>query len=169
MIHKLEKNIISAEERVELISAIENLHTFSKIINRTRRRDIGTFTQRKPVTVEVPFTRAQRKLHDEILIITHEILSNIHCTENTKFMMTTIRRQTASCLFGLVPMLEDILYRHMDEFVDGEYISDISGLCPVDAKTVRKHIEEIIKYAGELPKEDPKPEPKKEESSWWPF
>ncbi len=155
-IHKLEKETISEEERVELISEIENLHTFSKIINRTRRRDIGTFTQRKPITIEVPFTDAQKELHDEILSITHEILSTIHCTENTKFMMTTIRRQTASCLFGLVPMLEDILYRHMDEYVDEEYVSDITGLRPSDEKPVRERIEKIIEYAKKLPKEDPK-------------
>ena len=30
-------------------------------------------------------------------------------------MMTTIRRQAASCLYGLAPLLEDILNRHLDE------------------------------------------------------
>ena len=155
-IHKLEKDTISEEEQVELISEIENLHTFSKIINRTRRRDIGTFTQRKPITVEVPFTGPQKELHDEILSITHQILSTIHCTENTKFMMTTIRRQSASCLFGLVPMLEDILYRHMDEYIDEEYVSAITSLKPSDERPVRERIESIIEYARKLPKEDPK-------------
>ena len=30
-------------------------------------------------------------------------------------MMTTLRRQLASCLHGLEPLLEDILHRHLDE------------------------------------------------------
>ena len=39
----LEKDAISMEERVQLISDIENMHTFSNLISRTRRRDIGEF------------------------------------------------------------------------------------------------------------------------------
>ena len=30
-------------------------------------------------------------------------------------MMSTLRRQLASCLYGLEPLLEDILTRHLDE------------------------------------------------------
>lgn len=37
------KEQITMEERVELINNIEELHTFAGIINRTRRRDIGSF------------------------------------------------------------------------------------------------------------------------------
>lgn len=113
---------ISDDDRVKLISEVENLHTFSNLISRTRRRDIGEFTVRKATTVSVDFTSEQKKLHDEILKILHEILATVHCTENTKFMMTTIRRQTASCLFGLVPLLRDILSKHVDEIMDELYI-----------------------------------------------
>ena len=38
--------------RVGLTRAIEELYTFSPLINRTRRRDIGEFTTRKPETVD---------------------------------------------------------------------------------------------------------------------
>ena len=96
------------------------MHTFYNLISRTRRRDIGEFTIRKPYTVTVDFTDEQRNLHDMILSVVHNIFSAIHCTDNTKFMMTTIRRQTASCLFGLVPMLRSILYRHFSEIMDPE-------------------------------------------------
>ena len=40
-------------ERVGLTRSIEELYTFSRLINRTRRRDIGEFTTRKPETVTV--------------------------------------------------------------------------------------------------------------------
>ena len=46
----LEQKQISDEQRVQLISDIESIHTFSNLISRTRRRDIGEFTIRKPFT-----------------------------------------------------------------------------------------------------------------------
>ena len=61
----LHQTEITVEDRVQLISDIENLHTFSNLISRTRRRDIGEFTVRKPITVTVDFTPEQRVLHDK--------------------------------------------------------------------------------------------------------
>ena len=49
-------DLFSPEDRVQLITDMEALHTFSGIINRTRRRDIGEFTIRKPQMVEVALT-----------------------------------------------------------------------------------------------------------------
>ena len=155
-INTLRQREITPEERVRLITDIESLHTFSNIISRTRRRDIGQFTLRKATTVNVPFTPIQKELHDGILSIVHDILSTIHCTENTKFMMTTIRRQTASCLFGLIPMLEDILYRHYDELIDDEYLTGATLMEDKDARSIEQRIREIIALAENLPPEDPK-------------
>ena len=153
----LQQDQVSAEERVQLITDIENLHTFSNIISRTRRRDIGEFTVRKPATVTVDFTPAQRELHDRILSVQHEILSSIHCTDNTKFMMTTIRRQAASCLFGLVPALKSILYRHIDEITDSDEDIDLIALeKDRSIDTIHDEIEEILQIAENLPEEDPK-------------
>ena len=152
----LEKPQVSVEERVQLITDIENMHTFSNIISRTRRRDIGEFTLRKPITVTVDFTAPQKELHDRILGIVHDILSTIHCTENTKFMMTTIRRQTASCLFGLVPMLKGILYRHVYELIDdAEYDSKVLD-SDKNSSAIKDRIQEIIELAEALPEDDPK-------------
>ena len=92
------------EERVHLITELEALHTFSGIINRTRRRDIGEFTVRKPESVVVEFTPNQKDLHDELLQVQAEIFSRLNKDVNVKFMMTTIRRQAASCLYGLAPL-----------------------------------------------------------------
>lgn len=149
----LEGADMSHEDEVQLISDIEALHTFSNIISRTRRRDIGEFTVRNPYTVTVEFTNPQKELHNQILQITHDMLALIHSTENTKFMMTTIRRQTASCLFGLVPLLKDILYRHVYELAEEE---DMLGIFPEDSVEIRNRVEQIIKLAENLPKDDPK-------------
>ncbi len=148
---------ITHEETVQLISDVESLHTFSNIISRTRRRDIGEFTVRDPHTVNVEFTDSQRELHDIILKITHEMLSKIHTTDNTKFMMTTIRRQTASCLFGLVPLLKDILFKHIYELLEEEdFLDSLMGGDQDDTLVMRDRINEIIEMANKLPKEDPK-------------
>lgn len=156
ILYVLQQDEITVEQRVKLISDIEGLHTFSNIISRTRRRDIGEFTIRKPITVTVEFTSEQRDLHDSILAITHEILSTIHCTDNTKFMMTTIRRQTASCLFGLVPLLRGILYRHVHELIDDDEFDGSLFDKEKDASSIELHIEEILKMAENLSDKDPK-------------
>ena len=151
---------ISDDDRVKLISDVENLHTFSNLISRTRRRDIGEFTVRKATTVSVEFTPEQKKLHDEILKITHEILSTVHGSENTKFMMTTIRRQTASCIFGLVPFLKDILNRHVEEIVNELYIedemADEENIDKILYEDAVEKINEIIEYANNMSDYDPK-------------
>ena len=156
IIKTLNREIITDEDRVQLITDIESMHTFSNIINRTRRRDIGEFTLRKPYTVTVEFTEYQRVLHDKILAVINDILSQIHCTDNTKFMMTTIRRQTASCLFGLVPMLHSILYRHAYEIMDDDESFDMSVFNIEGEETIQERIEDILKMAESLPAEDPK-------------
>ncbi|NWH05626.1 DEAD/DEAH box helicase [Desulfobacter latus] len=146
---------ITHEERIKIISDTEGMHTFAGIINRTRRCDIGDFTIRKPETVVIPFTPAQQQLHDELLIIQAEIFSQIHDGINVKFMMTTIRRQAASCLFGLSPFLEDILNRHLDELsweeADETGIPEDEAIIPIQA-----HIERLLKTTRSLEAKDPK-------------
>ena len=112
---RLTEGSVAADERVRFITDIEALHTFSGIINRTRRRDIGDLTVRKSETAMVNFTAEQQQFHDELLQVQAEIFSRLHGNINVNFMMTTIRRQAASCLYGLAPLLEDILNRHIDE------------------------------------------------------
>ena len=56
---RLEAEEITREDRVKLISDIESLHSFSTMLNRTRRRDIQDFCIRRPHTVSVNFTEYQ--------------------------------------------------------------------------------------------------------------
>jgi len=152
----LRLNYINDKERVKMITELENLHTFSGIINRTRRRDIGDFTIRKPETITVNFTNQQRQLHDKILQIQAEIFSSLYNDKNIKFMMTTIRRQVSSCLFGLAPFLEEILKRHMDELswdeTDGsEILNDLNFVVKIE-----NQIKEILYMVKHLDTYDPK-------------
>lgn len=147
---------IALEERVQLITDLEALHSFAGIINRTRRRDIGDFTIRKPETIVVEFTPAQKHLHDELLQIQAEIFSRIRGDVNVKFMMTTIRRQAASCLYGLAPFLKDILNRHLDELSWDE--ADNTELPPTEDAigSIESRIRTILEKASTLDPFDPK-------------
>ena len=84
---------VTPEERIQMITAMEALHTFSGIINRTRRRDIGEFTIRRPQTVEVALTAEQEALHEALLETQAEIFRSLHGNQSVNFMMTTLRRQ----------------------------------------------------------------------------
>ena len=154
--NQLSRGDIPSGKRVQLITDLEALHTFSGIINRTRRRDIVDFTVRKPETVVIEFTSAQKKLHDDLLQIQAEIFSQIHGDTNVKFMMTTIRRQAASCLFGLVPFLQEILNRHVDELAWEE--ADNTGEAPsvTTVEAIETRIKIILEQTRNLDPEDPK-------------
>lgn len=146
---------VAHEKRVKMISDTEMMYTFAGIINRTRRRDIGNFTVRKPEMVRVEFTPEQQYLHDELLRIQAEIFSQIHNDRNVKFMMTTIRRQAASCLFGLEPFLKDILNRHLDELYWEE--ADNTGAPVEDAIIpIQAQIQNLLEAAHSLDANDPK-------------
>ncbi len=153
---QLSKPIILDDERVSIITKLENLHTLSGIINRTRRRDIGQFTLRKPETREVDFTAYQRHLHDELLEAQKRILISLHGDQNVKFMMSTLRRQTASCLFGLAPMIKDILMRRMDELSIDEADSDMENVGDEIITPLKEQINNVLDMANNLPDDDPK-------------
>ena len=153
---QLAEGRVAADERVQLITDTEALHTFAGIINRTRRRDIGAFTIRKPETVNVPFTAPQQQLHDELLRVQADIFRRLHGDINVKFMMTTIRRQAASCLYGLVPFLKSILNRRLDE-LEWEEADDTGQVPPGEAVgSIQAQIQTILEEASSLDPRDPK-------------
>ena len=147
---------VTDEERVQLITDIEALHTFSGIINRTRRRDIGEFTIRRPETVEVELTTDQEQLHELLLETQAEIFRRLHGDQNVKFMMTTLRRQLASCLYGLEPLLEEILSRHLDELAWAE-AGSTEPMPQAGAVTqIQDQIQVILETVRSLNSPDPK-------------
>ena len=149
----------SDQERVSYIHEMEQLHTFSHLINRTRRRDIGNFTTRKPEAVSVDFTPQQQLLHDSLLTTQQNILRRTHGDINVKFLMSTIRRQAASCLYGLAPLLRTILTRHIDPMLlteadeEGAFFSDASF---ASLEPVKEQILKVLALADHLDTYDPK-------------
>ncbi len=146
----------SDDDRVRLIRPAEALHSFASMISRTRRRDIGNFTSRKARTVEVPFTPEQRAVHDDLLALQRSIYMRTHGAGPLGFLMTTIRRQAASSLHGLVPFLEDILTRRLSDLelveIDDEALDH--GESEIDE--IREDIGTLVERARGLPLDDPK-------------
>ena len=152
---KLTQEKLTREDRVLLIRKIENFHSFSRLINRTRRRDIDNFCIRRNETIEVDFTDAQRELHDHLLRFEANSLSMLHNTNNVNFMMSTIRRQAASCIFGLAPLINQILERRLTD-LEGLATADEEMPDPEIIESIRGAALDIVNLASTLPPEDPK-------------
>ena len=159
-INILQQTTISQSERVKLITDVESLHTFARIINRTRRRDIGEFTVRKPETLKVKFTDDQAILYNELLRIQANILIQLHGDRGIRFMMTTIMRQASSCIHGLRPFLEDILTRRFDElgFNNGDMGQDASETSPelMTAPQIVEAVKKLLAFTENMSDEDTK-------------
>lgn len=153
----LEKEDITREERVKLVSDIESLHSFNTMLNRTRRKDIQDFCVRRSYTVETNFTEEQSKLHDELLKFEFDALSKLHSIRSIPFMMSTIRRQAASCIFGLAPQIRDLISRRFNQMVDDPDVDieefDLDGKATSALMALAQH---VLELADNLPEDDPK-------------
>lgn len=157
------KKLLSAkkmddEARVKLSKKLEELGTFSRIINRTRRRDIGEFTTRRPTTLEIEFTEEQRRFYENLIDITRRVVVHYHGQQNVNLIMSTVLRQAASCLYGLVPMLERLLTGRVATLemmvaTDKDIGENIAGDVVEQIKT---DVENILSEAKSLPANDPK-------------
>jgi hypothetical protein len=157
LLDTLAKQELGIEDRLKVVKDLESLYTFAPIIDRTRRRDIGNFTTRKPETISVKFTPEQDKLHGGVLDLIARMLAHQHGGINLQFMMTTIRRQVASCVFGLAPYLETILSGQLSRLEVSETDSEegIQTMTEVFAD-FRHEVDALVRLAKGLSSEDPK-------------
>lgn len=157
LLDALDQQELQPDARLQVVRELEALYTFAPIINRTRRRDIGNFTTRKPETVSVAFTPEQEQLHRGVLELVAKVLAHRHGDRNLQFMMTTIRRQVASCVFGLAPYLKAILSGQISKLelseADGE--DDLQAANDVFAD-LRADVDVLLRLAGNLSPDDPK-------------
>jgi ATP-dependent helicase HepA len=109
----LDRSEVADHERVKVLRLTQSLNTFSGLINRTRRRDIGSFTTRKPETFQVDFTPEQAAVHDDLLDLAGRISTRKGHGQSLDFILSTLQRQAASCLNGLAPFVKDVLQRKL--------------------------------------------------------
>lgn len=155
-VETLSKAEISREERVELISDVESLHSFNSMINRTRRKDIQDFCVRRTHTLETHFTEKQKELHDELLSFERIALSKLHDSRSVPFMMSTIKRQAASCIFGLAPFIKDIINRRLGQIADDAGFDVEEFDLQAEVATINELAQHVLELAENLPEDDPK-------------
>lgn len=153
----VDKTTLTREEKVEAISLIEGLHSFNSMITRTRRRDIEDFCIRHTQTVNVPFSSAQQDLYDAFMEFETNSLTQLHGSRSVRFMMCTIMRQAASCIYGLAPFLNDIVGRRLAQIQeDGElYEMDFDMNSDLE-NSIFELADEIASLSEKLPEYDPK-------------
>ena len=159
MIKTLQQAKITREERVKLISDAESLHSFNSMLNRTRRKDIQDFCIRRPYTLAVEFTERQQELHDELLRFESNALLQLHgSARSIPFMMSTIKRQAASCIFGLAPHIRDLIKRRFQQMEDDPDLDYSPGFTfdGTDANALEALAQNLLAMADNLPDEDPK-------------
>ena len=158
VVKTLGQDDITREERVKLISDVESLHSFNTMLNRTRRKDIQDFCIRRPYTLAVDFTPYQQLLHDELLTFEHDALLKLHGSARCiPFMMSTIKRQAASCIFGLAPHLRGMIKRRFQQIEDDPELNSIEyTLSGDDIRELESLAQNLLNMADNLPSEDPK-------------
>lgn len=157
VVERLEQPELSREERVKLITDTESLHSFHNMLNRTRRRDIQDFCVRRTTTLEVPFTERQKELHDELLNFERAALACMHNIRSVPFMMSTIKRQAASCIFGLAPHIRDIINRRFSQLADDpDFDIDTMDFDKKSEVSLESLAAKVLTLADNLPKDDPK-------------
>lgn len=158
MIQKLRQDKITREERVKLITDAESLHSFYSMLNRTRRKDIQNFCVRRPYTLAIEFTPEQQKLHDELLRFEQNALIQLHGSEKSiPFMMTTIKRQAASCIFGLAPHIRSMINRRFEQLEeDTDYEVLGFSFSKKEQEALRLLALRVLEMADNLTDQDPK-------------
>lgn len=153
----VDKGEITREEKVEAISLVESLHSFNNLITRTRRRDIEDFCVRHTQTLKVPFTNAQQDLYDALMEFEANALAQMHGSRSVRFMMCTIMRQAASCLYGLAPFVNDIVQKKLYQIQeDGELFETDFDMNSDLENSIFELADELATLTENLPDKDPK-------------
>ena len=143
-------------ERIRCLGDLEELHSLSHILSRTRRRDIGRFTIRQPQTVSVAFTPQQQEFYDALLDFRRDVLLRDYNLTIVRMVLDTLERQAASCLPALIPTLDGFIRtgRFSIEELSDDIETDESSIdLPSDLVGRARSLRGL---AAALPSEDPK-------------
>ena len=146
---------LNEETRVRAVRALQQLNTFSGLINRTRRRDIGSFAVRKPQAVEVDFTPEQEAVHTAVIDLCARIIATRQPAMSVEFLLSTLRRQASSSINGLAPFIADLLAGRLSDEELSETDVEAVGSTPDELSAFRAEIEALALQAAALD-DDPK-------------
>lgn len=84
-------------------------------------------------------------------------LGQLHGSRSVRFMMCTIMRQAASCIYGLAPFMKEIVTKRLEQIQeDGEIFEYDFDLNDDYANSLSELADEIMSLSKDLPEEDPK-------------
>ena len=157
ILRTLEEEDIDREERVQMLSELESMSSFHTMINRTRRRDIQDFCIRRSHTISTNFTAYQKQLYDALFEFETNALAMLHDVRTIPFMISTLRRQTASCIFGLSGFLREMIARRLAQINDDPEIdSDDLHIDEKSSGLLERLAKHVLSLADHIPDEDPK-------------
>jgi ATP-dependent helicase HepA len=144
-------------DRIRCLRDLEELHTLSHVMNRTRRRDIGRFTIREPHTISVQFTPEQERFYRALIELRREMLLQEYDPIIVRLILDTLERQASSCLPALVPLLDRFL--RTGRFSTADVTDDDEAQTESDS-ALPPHLAEqahaLRQLADTLPNHDPK-------------
>ncbi|MEW2144174.1 helicase-related protein [Micromonospora vinacea] len=146
-----------ARARIRVVRTLEELNAFSSIVSRTRRRDIGTFTTRKPSAPVVAFTAEQEVVYNAVIDLGRRIVELQTPGMPVAFLLSMLRRQAASSISGLAPLVEQVLENRLDKVEFSEIGDDMPDEVPSSMGELRAEIRAIGQLAEGL---DGLPDPK---------
>lgn len=98
--------------RVRVTANLQDLHPFGQLFTRSRKRDHkDMFPVRRPVTVAVSWTEAEKELYSEVTRWASRRAEALGLSYGHPFMLTMPQRQAASCLPGVIRYIEECMGR----------------------------------------------------------
>lgn len=155
---RLETGPLDGRGRARLIREIEELHTLAHVMNRTRRRDIGSFTLREVRSVTVALTAAEQRVFDAVVVFRRAALAEAGTTRGG-FGLDMVERQAASSVHAVADVAERILASHgirADDLTDDPELVDSDARPTKLGAAAMASAQELLDAARSLPDEDPK-------------
>ena len=157
-LNRLDNNIqLTNEERVSFIRDLETLHSFSNVINRTKRKDIGEFTIREPIAVMNKYTELEREFYEATTNFKKDILTLKYDSRTANFVMSTIERQITSCIPAFVMFLERFVNYGLNSLkeISDEDDNEVSF---TEMNKLKAEAKYLLSLANDLPSVDNKAE-----------
>ena len=147
-------NPLDAIERVSCLTDLEQLHTFSGIINRTKRKDIGEFTIREPITVVTKLSEAEESLYKKVIDFKRKIFTLKYDERTANFVMSTIERQFTSSIPAFAKFMESFVRKGINSLNDITDSIDYEENVKLEIKDLKNDAEKLISLAKKIPNED---------------
>jgi ATP-dependent helicase HepA len=143
---------------VELVQTLEELGSLSRVMNRTRRRDVGRFTTRDPHTIRIQMSAQEFELLNRFKEEQRRILLKQYNPTVVGLILTTLERQMTSCLPAFAARIARLSREKAfsPESVT-DFIEDEQDIGTVELPSeIRSMVDALGRLTCDLPDEDAK-------------